>query len=105
MPARLVLRHSRHSADPDRAVRLYRRLHGAEFLREPTNPGRIFRASYFQETESHGRASDQGSRASRLPIMYQTTLSGQAALPASEALDKRQMQLAGEGTSSATRGG
>ncbi len=73
---------------------------GAEFLREPYKPLVLnIRASYFQETEAMVEHLTKDLGASRIAIMYQDDAFGQAGLAGvKKALDKRQMQLAGEGT-------
>jgi len=73
---------------------------GAEFLREPHKPLVMnIRASYFQETEAMVEHLTKDLGASRIAIMYQDDAFGQAGLAGvKKALDKRQMQLAGEGT-------
>jgi len=73
---------------------------GAEFLREPYKPLVMnIRASYFQETEAMVEHLTRDLGASRIAIMYQDDAFGQAGLAGvKKALDKRQMQLAGEGT-------
>src|SRR5579872_137083 len=73
---------------------------GAEFLREPFKPLVLnVRASYFQETEAMVEHLTKDLGASKIAIMYQDDAFGQAGLAGvKKALDKRQMQLAGEGT-------
>lgn len=73
---------------------------GAEFLREPHKPLVMnIRASYFQETEAMVEHLTKDLGATRIAIMYQDDAFGQAGLAGvKRALDKRQMQLAGEGT-------
>jgi ABC-type branched-subunit amino acid transport system substrate-binding protein len=73
---------------------------GAEFLREPYKPLVMnIRASYFQETEAMVEHLTKDLGASKIAIMYQDDAFGQAGLAGvSKALEKRQMQLAGEGT-------
>jgi ABC-type branched-subunit amino acid transport system substrate-binding protein len=73
---------------------------GAEFLREPYKPLVMnIRASYFQETEAMVEHLTKDLGASKIAIMYQDDAFGQAGLAGvKKALDKRQMQLAGEGT-------
>jgi len=73
---------------------------GAEFLREPYKPLVMnIRASYFQETEAMVEHLTKDLCASKIAIMYQDDAFGQAGLAGvKKALDKRQMQLAGEGT-------
>jgi branched-chain amino acid transport system substrate-binding protein len=73
---------------------------GAEFLREPNKPLVMnIRASYFQETEAMVEHLTKDLGASKIAIMYQDDAFGQAGLAGvKKALDKRQMQLAGEGT-------
>jgi len=73
---------------------------GAEFLREPHKPLVMnIRASYFQETEAMVEHLTKDLGASKIAIMYQDDAFGQAGLAGvKKALDKRQMQLAGEGT-------
>ena len=73
---------------------------GAEFLREPHKPLVLnIRASYFQETEAMVEHLTKDLGASKIAIMYQDDAFGQAGLAGvKRALDKRQMQLAGEGT-------
>jgi branched-chain amino acid transport system substrate-binding protein len=72
---------------------------GAEFLREPYKPLVMnIRASYFQETEAMVEHLTKDLGASKIAIMYQDDAFGQAGLAGVKALEKRQMQLAGEGT-------
>ena len=73
---------------------------GAEFLREPYKPLVMnIRASYFQETEAMVEHLTKDLGVSKIAIMYQDDAFGQAGLAGvKKALDKRQMQLAGEGT-------
>ena len=73
---------------------------GVEFLREPHKPLVLnIRASYFQETEAMVERLTKDLGASKIAIMYQDDAFGQAGLAGvKRALDKRQMQLAGEGT-------
>jgi branched-chain amino acid transport system substrate-binding protein len=73
---------------------------GAEFLREPYKPLVMnIRASYFQETEAMVEHLTKDIGASKIAIMYQDDAFGQAGLAGvKKALDKRQMQLVGEGT-------
>jgi branched-chain amino acid transport system substrate-binding protein len=73
---------------------------GAEFLREPYKPLVMnIRASYFQETEAMVEHLTKDLGASKIAIMYQDDAFGQAGFAGvKKALDKRQMQLAGEGT-------
>jgi branched-chain amino acid transport system substrate-binding protein len=73
---------------------------GAEFLREPYKPLVMnIRASYFQETEAMVEHLTKDLGATRIAIMYQDDAFGQAGLAGvRRALEKRQMQLAGEGT-------
>jgi ABC-type branched-subunit amino acid transport system substrate-binding protein len=73
---------------------------GAEFLREPYKPLVMnVRASYFQETEAMVEHLTKDLGASKIAIMYQDDAFGQAGLAGvKRALEKRQMQLAGEGT-------
>ncbi len=73
---------------------------GAELLREPYKPLVMnVRASYFQETEAMVEHLTKDLGASKIAIMYQDDAFGQAGLAGvKKALDKRQMQLAGEGT-------
>jgi branched-chain amino acid transport system substrate-binding protein len=73
---------------------------GAEFLREPYKPLVMnIRASYFQETEAMVEHLTKDLGASKIAIMYQDDAFGQAGLAGvRKALEKRQMQLAGEGT-------
>jgi branched-chain amino acid transport system substrate-binding protein len=73
---------------------------GAEFLREPYKPLVMnIRASYFQETEAMVEHLTKDLGASKIAIMYQDDAFGQAGLAGvRQALEKRQMQLAGEGT-------
>jgi branched-chain amino acid transport system substrate-binding protein len=73
---------------------------GAEFLREPYKPLVMnIRASYFQETEAMVEHLTKDLGASKIAIMYQDDAFGQAGLAGvKKALDKRQLQLAGEGT-------
>jgi len=73
---------------------------GAEFLREPHKPLVLnIRSSYFQETEAMVEHLTKDLGATKIAIMYQDDAFGQAGLAGvKKALDKRQMQLAGEGT-------
>ncbi|MFH1343203.1 MAG: ABC transporter substrate-binding protein [Pseudomonadota bacterium] len=73
---------------------------GAEFLRAPHKPLVLnIRASYFQETEAMVEHLTKDLGATKIAIMYQDDAFGQAGLAGvKKALDKRQMQLAGEGT-------
>ena len=73
---------------------------GAEFLREPYKPLVMnIRASYFQETEAMVEHLTKDLGATKIAIMYQDDAFGQAGLAGvKKAMDKRQMQLAGEGT-------
>src|ERR1700738_4956684 len=73
---------------------------GAEFLREPYNTlVWNIHASYFQETEAMVEHLTKDLGASKIAIMYQDDAFGQAGLAGvKKALEKRQMQLAGEGT-------
>jgi branched-chain amino acid transport system substrate-binding protein len=73
---------------------------GVEFLREPYKPLVLnIRASYFQETEAMVERLTKDLGATKIAIMYQDDAFGQAGLAGvKRALDKRQMQLAGEGT-------
>ena len=73
---------------------------GVEFLREPYKPLVMnIRASYFQETEAMVEHLTKDLGATKIAIMYQDDAFGQAGLAGvKKALDKRQMQLAGEGT-------
>jgi branched-chain amino acid transport system substrate-binding protein len=73
---------------------------GAEFLREPHKPLVMnIRASYFQETEAMVERLTKDLGATKIAIMYQDDAFGQAGLAGvKRALEKRQMQLAGEGT-------
>jgi ABC-type branched-subunit amino acid transport system substrate-binding protein len=73
---------------------------GADFLREPYKPLVMnIRASYFQETETMVEHLTNDLGASRIAIMYQDDAFGQAGFAGvKKALDKRKMQLAGEGT-------
>jgi branched-chain amino acid transport system substrate-binding protein len=73
---------------------------GAEFLREPYKPLVMnIRASYYQETEAMVEHLTKDIGASKIAIMYQDDAFGQAGLAGvKKALEKRQMQLAGEGT-------
>jgi ABC-type branched-subunit amino acid transport system substrate-binding protein len=73
---------------------------GAEVLREPYKPLVMnIRASYFQETEAMVEHLTKDLGASKIAIMYQDDAFGQAGLAGvKKALEKRQMQLAGEGT-------
>jgi ABC-type branched-subunit amino acid transport system substrate-binding protein len=73
---------------------------GAEMLREPYKPLVMnVRASYFQETEAMVEHLTKDLGATKIAIMYQDDAFGQAGLAGvKRALDKRQMQLAGEGT-------
>jgi ABC-type branched-subunit amino acid transport system substrate-binding protein len=69
-------------------------------LREPYKPLVMnVRASYFQETEAMVEHLTKDLGATKIAIMYQDDAFGQAGLAGvKRALDKRQMQLAGEGT-------
>ncbi len=73
---------------------------GAEFLREPYKPLVLnIRASYFQETEAMVEHLTKDLGATKIAIMYQDDAFGQAGLAGvKKALDKRKMELAGEGT-------
>jgi ABC-type branched-subunit amino acid transport system substrate-binding protein len=73
---------------------------GAEFLREPYKPLIMnVRASYFQETEAMVEHLTKDLGATNIAIMYQDDAFGLAGLAGvKKALEKRQMQLAGEGT-------
>ncbi len=73
---------------------------GAEFLRAPHKPLVMnIRASYFQETEAMVERLTKDLGATKIAIMYQDDAFGQAGLAGvKKALEKRQMQLAGEGT-------
>lgn len=73
---------------------------GVEFLREPYKPLVMnIRASYFEETEAMVEHLTKDLGASKIAIMYQDDAFGQAGLAGvRKALEKRQMQLAGEGT-------
>lgn len=73
---------------------------GAEFLREPHKPLVMnIRASYFQETEAMVERLTRDLGATKIAILYQDDAFGQAGLAGvKRALDKRKMQLAGEGT-------
>jgi ABC-type branched-subunit amino acid transport system substrate-binding protein len=73
---------------------------GAEFLREPYKSLVMnIRASYFQETEAMVEHLTKDLGATKIAIMYQDDAFGQAGLAGvKKALEKRQMQLAGEGT-------
>jgi branched-chain amino acid transport system substrate-binding protein len=73
---------------------------GAEFLREPYKPLVMnIRASYFQETEAMVEHLTKDLGVSKIAIMYQDDAFGLAGLAGvKKALDKREMQLAGEGT-------
>jgi ABC-type branched-subunit amino acid transport system substrate-binding protein len=73
---------------------------GAEFLREPYKPLVMnIRASYFQETEVMVEHLTKDLGVSKIAIMYQDDAFGLAGLAGvTRALNKRQMQLAGEGT-------
>ena len=73
---------------------------GAEFLREPYKPLVMnIRASYFQETEAMVEHLTKDLGATKIAIMYQDDAFGQAGLAGvKKALDKRKMELAGEGT-------
>ena len=73
---------------------------GVEFLREPYKPLVLnIRASYFQETEAMVEHLTKDLGATKIAIMYQDDAFGQAGLAGvKKALDKRKMQLAGEGT-------
>ncbi len=73
---------------------------GAEFLREPHKPMVMnVRASYFQETEAMVERLTKDLGATKIAIMYQDDAFGQAGLAGvKRALEKRKMELAGEGT-------
>ena len=73
---------------------------GAEFLREPYKPMVMnVRASYFQETEAMVERLTKDLGATKIAIMYQDDAFGQAGLAGvKRALEKRKMELAGEGT-------
>jgi ABC-type branched-subunit amino acid transport system substrate-binding protein len=73
---------------------------GVEFLREPHKPLVLnIRASYFQETESMVEHLTKDLGVTKIAIMYQDDAFGQAGLAGvKKALDKRKMELAGEGT-------
>ena len=73
---------------------------GAEFLRDPAKKEVInVRASYFQETEMMVEHLTKDLGATRIAIFYQDDAYGQAGLAGlKQALDKRQMSLAAEGT-------
>src|SRR3981081_809122 len=73
---------------------------GAEVLREPYKPLVMnIRASYFPETAAMLEHLTKDIGASKIAIMYQDDAFGQAGLAGvKKALDKRQMQLAAEGT-------
>lgn len=73
---------------------------GVEFLREPYKPLVMnIRASYFEETEAMVEHLTKDLGASKIAIMYQDDAFGQAGLAGvRKALEKREMQLAGEGT-------
>lgn len=73
---------------------------GAEFLRDPYKPLVVnIRASYFQETEAMVERLTKDLGATKIAIMYQDDAFGQAGLAGvKRALEKRQMQLAAEGT-------
>ena len=73
---------------------------GAEFLREPYSPLVVnIRASYFQETEAMVEHLTKDLGVSKIAIMYQDDAFGKAGLAGvKKALEKRQLQLAAEGT-------
>jgi branched-chain amino acid transport system substrate-binding protein len=73
---------------------------GVEFLREPHKPLVLnIRASYFQETEAMVEHLTKDLGVTKIAIMYQDDAFGQAGLAGvKKALDKRKMELAGEGT-------
>ncbi len=73
---------------------------GVEFLREPYKPLVMnVRASYFQETEAMVEHLTKDLGATKIGIMYQDDAYGQAGLAGlQKALEKRHLQLAGEGT-------
>ncbi|MEA3028360.1 MAG: hypothetical protein QOF91_3645 [Alphaproteobacteria bacterium] len=73
---------------------------GAEFLREPYQPLIVnVRASYFQETEAMVAHLTNDLGVAKIAVMYQDDAFGQAGLAGvKRALDKRNMQLLGEGT-------
>jgi len=73
---------------------------GAEFLRDPYNPGVVnVRASYFQETETMVEHLTKDLGVTRIAIFYQDDAFGQAGLTGvKRALDKRHMTLVAEGT-------
>jgi len=92
----------RHPADrkPRRARPLSEPLPAPSSLREPHKPLVMnIRASYFQETEAMVEHLTKDLGASRIAIMYQDDAFGQAGLAGvKKALEKRQMELAAEGT-------
>jgi branched-chain amino acid transport system substrate-binding protein len=73
---------------------------GAEFLRDPYKPTVVnVRASYFQETEAMVEHLTKDLGVTKIAIFYQDDAFGQAGLAGvKRALDKRKMQLVGEGT-------
>src|SRR5215472_4243972 len=73
---------------------------GAEFLRDPAKAHVVnVRASYFQETEAMVQHLTEDLGVKSIAIFYQDDSFGQAGLAGvKKALEKRQMQLAAEGT-------
>ncbi len=73
---------------------------GAEFLRNPYKANVVnLRASYFQETEEMVERLTKDLAISKIAIMYQDDAYGRAGLDGvKKALEKRKMELVGEGT-------
>ncbi len=73
---------------------------GAEFLRNPFQPNVInIRGSYFQETEAMVERLTKDRAITRISIFYQDDAFGRAGLAGvQKALEKRNMELASEGT-------
>ena len=73
---------------------------GAEFLRNPFQPNVInIRGSYFQETEAMVERLTKDRAITRISIFYQDDAFGRAGLAGvKKALEKRNMELASEGT-------
>lgn len=73
---------------------------GAEFLRNPFQPNVInIRGSYFQETEEMVERLTKDRAITRISIFYQDDAFGRAGLAGvKKALEKRNMELASEGT-------
>ena len=73
---------------------------GAEFLRNPFQPNVVnIRGSYFQETEAMVERLTKDRGITRISIFYQDDAFGRAGLAGvKKALEKRNMELASEGT-------